>query len=398
MNSGRAWVRPGFLRQVSSGQLNLNRTAKVQNVQLVHLGIPAQTLPDLTRSQVPIIRIDVLIRQGYTSLDTDVFTGLYYEFVGIDQLPFNGLLKVLGADPVGTNISRIAVTRSEVTGKPRVIDFFFGTNVRPAEGTGLISVSQDVTDNRRGVHWQADLNRFLKLATAYEVIFERPNGTHGYAIYNGQTQLDSVPDNVAANHEIPKPHTKRLASGIGCIYCHSKPSRTLGYARMSNDYADLLKRSPEFRNFAYQEQVFPRNGAEVQNNLLANNYQRLEELLAQFQGTDAAPIHRGQLDYSRAIQRATGIDVQAAAHATIAVWNHYEFDLVGAATALRDLGFTSTNEAEAVVALGRVLGTPVGFEDPILAGLKVGKPVDRGTWETKFGLAATRAANSLLLK
>lgn len=387
--------------------LNDFNAVTLQNRQLAHLGTTGQLLPDLTGSAVPIIRLDVLLRQGYTSIDTNQFKGLYYDFMGMSAVTKGSLYSFLGANPRKTNTTKIALIKSQVTGKPRIVEYFYGNRVRPQSGTGLIAETYDTNDEHRGINWQDDIQRFIDTAVASEVIFERANGTHGYAIFANQQLVDSAPDVVAANRKIPQPHTTSLAAGIGCIYCHSRPHGTSGWIRAHNDLKDQLEFSSEFRAFIEQQELL---GAfdSIQGvkrvlsfrqrlgDVFRDDFQRVEEFAAQFFTDDINPAQKGQLDYERAIRQATFVDVEVAGQAILSMWDHYEYDLVTPYVALRDIGFTT--DGDPVLGLQKVMGVPVGYEDPVFSALKIGKPTDRGTWERKYPLVAERTVNALLLK
>lgn len=392
----------------------------LQNAQLAHLGLLGQTLPELTQSAVPIIRLDVLIRQGYTSLDTDRFQGLYYKFVGLEgldgtTLTLNELMDVLGVLPQANNLTRIPILRSQVTGLDRIVDYLTGNTVRPSAGLGRFVITHDPAVDTRGVSWLDDHDEFIRLAQGHEVIFDRPNGTHGYAIFQGQQLLDSVPDVIADNHKIRAPHNDRLFAGVGCIYCHSAQPRTNGSIRGVNDNYSLLSNSSEYRAFIEQLELLGKNGEQdietiqrVQTlgdnlqptgvPLFDNDFSGIETFASQFGDEDFWNVPIDQQFYDRAIRRATFVDSKVAAYAMVSMWNDYEFELVTAQVVARDLGFGVPGGQEGVIKLQQLFGVPLGYEDPVFSAIKIGKGINRGLWEVKFPLAARRTFSALMLK
>lgn len=401
-NKQQVWTDRKFLSGFTTRQV------ATQGTQVAHMGPQAFLLPQLTDSQVPIIRLDVLIRQGYTSLDTEEYEGLYYRFIGIDKLTINQLFAKVGVSARADNTTRLPILKSGVTGMERIIDYHTGNSVRPHAGSGRLAVTRDLTVAQRGASWLIDLNDFLERAKASEIIYERPNGTHGYAIYNNNVQVDSVPDTAADNWRVPSPNNNILSAGIGCMYCHSDVAGTSGYNRVSNEFKDLMERSPEFAAVIEQEQLLL--GASTNQGIAAalarrqgarrvlEDFTGLEDIAAQFYNDDKDWIPQDQANYARAIRRATFRDVKVAAHATIAMQNDYDYRLVSPKVAARDVGFEIEEGEDAAEVFRRIFGEALGYENPIFAALKIKKGIPRGAWEATYPLAAERTAASLMLK
>ena len=399
----QTWTHVKFLKDFVT-----TSSVAVNGNQLAHLGPQAVLLPKLTESEVPIIRLDVLVRQGYTSLDTDTYEGLYYRFAGIDGLTLDELFAKVGVVANATNTTRLPILKSGVTGLERVIDYHTGNSVRPYAGAGRLAITNDLTVNQRGVSWLINLDDFLGAAKAHEVIYERPNGTHAYAIYNNSQQVDSVPDTAADNYKIPPPNNNILSAGLGCLYCHADVPGTNGYNRARNEFKDLLDKSREFSALIEQEQLLL--GASDNKSIsaalarraasrkLINDFTGLEEVAAQFYNEDVDWVPQDQMNYQRAIRRATFRDTQVVAHATVAMQNDYEYNPVTPFVAARDIGFQADDGENPAEVFARIFGEALGYENGVFAALKVRKQIIRGAWEETFPLAAERTAASLMLK
>lgn len=399
----QTWTHSKYLKDFTTSS-----SFAVNGSQLAHLGPQAVLLPKLTQSEVPIIRLDVLIRQGYTSLDTDTYEGLYYRFVGIDGLTLDELFARVGVIARADNTTRLPILKSGVTGLERVIDYHTGNSVRPYAGAGRLAITNDLTVNQRGVSWLIDLDEFLRQAVAHEVIYERQNGTHAYAIYSNNKQLDSVPDTAADNYRIPPPNNNILSAGLGCAYCHSDVAKTNGYNRVRNEFKDLLDKSREFSALIEQEQLLLGASDNVKisaalakrsaSRKLIKDFTGLEEVASQFYSEDIDWIPQDQMNYQRAIRRATFRDAKVVAHAAIAMQNDYEYKPVTPFIAARDIGFQADDGEDPAEVFARIFGEALGYENGVFSALKVRKQVIRGAWEEIFPLAAERTAASLMLK
>lgn len=398
----QVWTDRKFLSNFTKRQV------ATQSTQLAHMGPQAFLLPQLTSSQVPIIRLDVLVRQAYTSLDTEEYQGLYYRFAGIDGLALPDLFSKVGVAVRSDNITRLPILKSNVTGMERIIDYHAGNRVRPDTGSGRLAITNDLSFAQRGASWLIDLDDFLNRARAHEVIYERPNGTHGYAIYAGNKQLDSVPDTAADNWRIPSPNNNILSAGLGCLYCHSSIAGTSGYNRVKNEFKDLMDKSPEFLSLIEQEQLLlgAQDNSSISKALqkrlnarsILNDFTGLEQIASQFYNEDKDWVPYDQMNYARAIRRATFRSVEAVSKATIKMQDNYNYELVSPEVAARDVGFEIEPGEDAAEVFRGIFGQALGYENPIFAALKVRKGIPRGAWETTYPLASERTAASLMLK
>jgi hypothetical protein len=355
-----------------------------------HLPNEITQLAAVTNSKAPILRADWCIVKMLTTVDG----GQYYNFAGIERSPKQGtaqaaFLASVGADEQKSQQlagdQRAAMFRSEVTGKPRRIDVFRGVAGRA--GTGLVSVTHDVKDGDVDARQNPLLSILRFNDRAREVIAEKNNGLHLYALFDAFGRLqDEVPPNIAADATIPRPHTQRLEPARGCIVCHGPDD---GWKHFGNDVATMLG---------------TRNGSrlDVIDDLSEKNLttdQILDRLAGLYAGGDDLnrKMSRGRDDYAAAVWKATGGMEPAAAAAGIAnVFDAYRYQQVGADGACLELGYKVSPD-NALPALRWLLpNLPVAAdgispEDGRIAALKAGIKINRGDFEAVFADAQVRA-------
>ena len=442
-----------------------NDVATLQNQQLLFLGDAGQKLPGLTDSEVPAIRLDEMVRQGWTSLDTDGFEGLYYEFERVEPidsprrnsgatnravvgaLTFDEVLEEFGVDPRDTNVTEIPLPFSKVTGHGRIVQLFYGNQSRPGETLPLFTSTLDIVGEQRHLDPVDNIVEFKKKALARRTIGIDENGTPVYFIFNDQQLLDSVPDNVADNDEIPRPYDDRLAAGVGCIYCHQAKPNSYLYLPAPNLVRDLLRDSPEYRAFIDSQELLgtgtdqqfnniqaaddilslqtqrralarkiadlrglPRNrlrqlealnqfefdDVDV-NDVVDQDFTRIEEFGALFNSRDVPAFNAGRLFFDRNIRAMAYVDSQTNGYAIVSMLNDYEYAPVTAQVQLRDIGL-DVPETISVPVLRDVLGISAGVEDPRFAAAKLGAAYPRGVWERKYLLFVQRTATGKLRK
>jgi len=359
-----------------------------------HLPQEITQLSVLLNSKAPVLRADWMLVKMLTTVDG----GQYYNFAGIERNPKQGtaqaaFLASVGADEKKSQQlsgdQRAAMFRSEVTGKPRRIDVFRGVAGR--SGTGLVSVTHDVKDGDVGANQNPLLSILRFNDRAREVIAEKNNGLHIYALFDAFGRLqDEVPPNIAADATIPRPHTQRLEPARGCIVCHGPDD---GWKRFGNDIATLLT---------------ARNGNRFDViDDLAENKLTTDQLLDRLAGLYAAgddlnrKMQRGRDDYAIAVWRATGGMEPAAAAAGIgSVFDAYRYQQVGADGACLELGYrvAPENASQAINWLLPPLPAAadgVSPEDGRIAALKAGIKINRGEWEQVYADAQVRANKQL---
>lgn len=352
-----------------------------------HCGLEQSVMMQgLMRTNASIVRYDYFITKALSTLDG----GLYYKFAGIEKNPGNGktaqqaFLESLGADETTIqqlrSDQRVAMFRSNVTGKPRRIEAFQGSGVRPGSGTGLITITYDPAD--QNVDQSADpIRNLLDLKDdAREVIAEKPNGLHIFALFAGDGSLqDSAPDNIVKDHIVPAPHTARLQSAISCIRCHGPFD---GLQPFENDVKKMVMGSLDIFGDTKSSKSIP---------------ETLDRLAGLYAGDLTKPINRSKDDYSAAVFIATnGMSIPAVSAAVSEIYADYNYKLIDASAACRELGF-DVAESKATKLLSTIVPPMqrdelgISPEDPIIAALKVGLKINRYQWEQIYPDIALRS-------
>ena len=369
-------------------------------------------LTKLTSTQAPVVSVDYFTARTMASIKddglfNDLYGGRYVEFSGLkrakkgekasdldvlfDDLGIGNIQGKLTADQLFDRLRSdfgCIMRKSGVTGKKRLIRLFHGPQNR--SGTGRVGITSDVKDKNIDLRGDPFLFVLSFKPDAHEVIFERANGFHGFALYNGAGALqDEVPFDIANDSTIPHPYTQRLQYPIGCLRCHGvddgwKPPRN-DFATMLGDYgadvlADRSKRSP---------------------------YDAVNRIAGEF-GEDPAnflsplnkALRRGRADYADQMLLAIGSSwnpkestVKLVSGQIGSIWGRYFYEQVDAARALQELGLPAGKDG-AVKTLASLLapeGDGIIIENPTVRALRKGQPVNRVDWDLLYGFVAARA-------
>ncbi len=340
----------------------------------------AVMLQGLTKSSVPIQRVDRFITKTLTQIDG----GLYYDWAGIrqsqkaGQTDFEQFLDDHGVDRKRAAElraeRRAAIFRSGVTAKPRAIEEIQGL-------LGTVVWTEDPADNNLDPKAHPVLTLLEPKKDAIEAIALRANGHCSFAIFDGQgKRADSVPDNIAKDHTIPSPFTARLQPAISCIRCHAQGS---GFRTTRNDISALLKGKPE------DGLKFDLLGDDRRHDVRDT----LDRLAGLYRG-NLDRLARGRDDYSDAVFLSTGgLSVAEVAGAVQAIDDGYRFSDVSPRVACEELGIRTDNDG-AVSMLRKLLpaaSAPGGREDARIGFLKIGVTITRADWEAVYIDAAIRS-------
>lgn len=263
---------PQFVRHVATV-----KPVEVTFTAEPYLGAEGLRLFDLTRSDVPLMRLDEWVHSTFSTING----GLYYELAGVERnlgdtvakfAGFEAAKKVLRRTEVfrlaqeiqrkekGTRSilaiaaeldpelskSKAVMNESAVTGRQRSFLFVSGSMMPPADGLQLVAVTFDVSEDNFATI--SDPQRNLTTYETYnggEAIVMLPNGLLLYIVFDAQDKIiASVPDNVAHDHQArkvrPNVATSRVFSGTSCANCHDAQERNWGYQPVQNDIADSL--------------------------------------------------------------------------------------------------------------------------------------------------------------
>lgn len=186
--------------------------------------VAATLLMNNTRCRTPICRVNHFV--FFASAESDF--GFYYRFLLPDAVrnPKSGtqkesILKFLGADlEKSRNIDsddRVAMRRSKVTGKPRVV-----RRVNTLAGEWFETLDQSDEQLKAGEQALLNLYDYEKRRFAEEIMYDLPNGLIGYLLFDKDGKLVAVvPQNVATDDTVPDPHSENLIPMISCLRCHA---------------------------------------------------------------------------------------------------------------------------------------------------------------------------------
>ena len=358
------------------------------------LGDASPLLSGATQSQCPIVRADWWLVQVLTTLRG----GRYYDFARIRQSNGEQTARELFLEEVGADqqlvdqldsLQKIALKRSEVTGKPRQVFFFYGVGNRPGDAIPLVTITEDLTDE--DVQAEQDPIRNLQnfKGKGSEAIRLNKRGFQDYALFDGDgDRVDVVPQNIATDRHVPDPHTKNLQPGISCIFCHGMVEGERGYKPAPN-HIQLMVRG---RGNIFDDLSEPKKtGNEV-----------LDELASEFGGSLDKPFFRARMDFSDAVFRATGgLSVAELANGLYAAIYGYLYDPVNATLACQDLGVDPPAE-KAIETFSALIGEHVAGpdwiipEDPTFAAILTPTLfANRYEWELVYADAAIRQQETL---
>lgn len=346
-----------------------------------------------------------------------IWGGLYYEFNGIKRSKVKGVTdedlffsEILGVGGQGVKAQdiydrlrseqRVAMFRSDVTGKPRQIDFLPALNRRIGDGINGVSVTHDVADQDIQTihHALLSLRKQVFKDKAREIIWIKSNGFNGYLLIKAEdgSIQDEVPFDIANDTMIPGANTKRLQAGVSCMRCHETIAGHSGWIPVRNDVQTLLK-----------------EGLDVFGDVSQPNksvFDTLRELGSQYKGNPVKFFQGARNNFQSSLLEATGpwkgtpTDiVTVAAKYTINSYNDYAFESITPSKALKELGFESIPDEKAQDFL-KVLLKPdknsvvLGIlpEDVRIFALTHGIPIYRKDFAMILSFAQFRAEQELL--
>ena len=404
---------PVFSRLVTRDELDENKKKQV----VIRYNSPAfepalSKLQELLHTEAPLVhslyfQFRVLSSfKGTEELYDTLFGGRYYEFVGIKrskdknktdedlffeslglQAPAAKLFDRLRSD------QRAAMKRSKITGKPRAVLMFHSPSGRETTGWGAITNDIRVEDIDLGTDPVANL--LNAKSKAKEAIFERPNGLHIYALFDGDGKLLDFADAnvVVSDRTVPAPHVALLQSCISCMACHEAGGLD-GWMDIDNEVKRFLTRRYDIFDDLSRGRKKQRSDV-------------IDRIAGLFAGDFTDNLQQARRDYAKMVLKTTGpwpgsqkaqADiVQLASGYLVEKTRGWWYDLVDAKIALRSLGIHPGDTDPALV-LQRALPPDLRSEyygiipeDPRLGWPQEGMGVPRYEWALAFSFAAERA-------
>lgn len=381
-------------------------------------------------TQAPIITHDYWLTRHLSTIKDDdrannlfaeLYGGRYYEFqlyrrtgAGTDE---DRLFEDLGVGNVAAGLTaekvfdrlrsdqRVAMFESSVTGKPRRTDLLKSLSGR--QGTGLLAVTHDIFDKDVDISRHPVMNLLKFTDRGREIIFEKNNGTHGFAITNAAGALQDVaPQDLVEDSEIPRPHAKKLQCAISCVRCHGL-GKDDGWKVLRNDVKTMLanRKNDVFGDLTQKDRT------------LADTIDRITGLYTGDPENRTLP--RARDDYAAAVLAATGpwpgskdqTDVVNLSAARVSrIYGDRVYKTVSPEAALRELGLvlvTAERDPEKrnreAAAAYDLLTPPVKEaavlgaipEDPRSQALRSGVSIKRVDWDLTYGFAAPRVQQAL---
>lgn len=341
-----------------------------------------------------------------------VYGGLYYDLSGIKTVEQAGLKKgtdedllfqTLGLGKIEQGFTaaqlfeelrsdqRVAMFRSGVTGKWRRGDIFPTPNNR--RGQGIVAVTHDPNDGSVDLTQNPILNLVEVKDNAREVLFSRPNGTQGAALFNDKGKLQNeVPPDVATDRTVPSPHTGRLQCIVSCWRCHWGNGSD-GWQPMENDVKKLFGDKLD----AFGDAVVRDQGDAV------------ARIAGLYTGSPKKMLQRARDDLAEVVLECTGpwpdspdqTDAcKRSADRVALIYQEYWYDVVDVRKALRYLGVDAPGDpkvasrawAELLPPLKNARVGGVVLEDPRVDAFKVGLTINRADWDLIRSFVAERAA------
>lgn len=365
-------------------------------------------LQEMLQTEAPIVSADYFRFRALSTIKgnsvkpsaTDdlfrtIFGGLYYEFAGVRQSKEKGVADLdlwfqdSGVGGKGEKFAalferlrsdeRVGIIHSGVTKKPRVVELFGSSGVRPSDGSGLGMITGDLFDEDIDIDLPVHANLLNPRKRAREAIHPRRGGLNRFGLYNEQgARQDEVPFNVVS--------TRRLQAAIDCLDCHYVTGSS-GWLPLTNDVQKLLGRRLDIIG-------------DLSAGRKAFDVATIDRLFGLYGGNPLIALQRARDDQEMAILRATGpmpggdgsqADIGRLAHTELVNRYHkYYYSLVTPRQALLELGY-EVPEAAALTVFNRLTPpdgrseVPGGFipEDPRIGLLKAGLAISR----TDFALA-----------
>lgn len=292
-------------------------------------------LTTLTGSAAPILRADWFMVKALSVLDG----GIYYKLRGIEAKPSSGTAEQafhasLGADTTkAANLrsdERLAMWRSGVTGKPRAVEFFYGTNLRPSLGPSLLTITRDYFDGAIDGKRHVMKNLLFYKFDGSEQIGMLPNGMPVFALFDAAGGLvDVAPQELVTDTTVPDQHTKNLQSAISCIRCHASDE---GWKPARNDVKLLTEGE-------YAIDIFDDENSGL------DPVDTIDRLAGLYSGDIEEPLRIARTTHAKAVYLATGGREPAEVCELVGkFFNRYAYDGITPRIACAAAGYTVSDD------------------------------------------------------
>lgn len=176
----------------------------------------------------PIMRADWFIYIVSSSLEEE--NGRYYQYRLVQNSNDEKTAEEIWLESLGVDYNtiqerqsdqRIAKWRSNVTGKPRAIEYFFAATSRPAVGPGGVAITRDYFVGKVDAFRHVLKNLLNYSYDGSEAMGVLPNGMIEWTLFDGDGGLVTfAPEKLVSDRTIPSPHSTILQTPISCWRCH----------------------------------------------------------------------------------------------------------------------------------------------------------------------------------
>lgn len=281
---------------------------------------------------------------------------------------------------------RIGKWRSDVTGQPRAIEYFFTSATRPSVGPSAVFITRDWFLGKidAGRHPIKNLLNYNHDGT--EALGFLPNGMMSFVLFDDKGGLiDVAPQTLVTDRTVPIPHPANLQPPISCIRCHGPTDMWMG---ATNDIMAFTKGAQGLNFFDDESDTQEADDT-------------LDRLAGLYAGEVAEPLRLIRNTHAKATFIVTGgMQIPAVAEKIGSVYNQYRFAPITPQQACLELGW-QVPEADAVEMLTQILPPlpPNRFgispESVTIGTLRVWKSdrplhINRTDWEQEYADAMLR--------
>lgn len=312
---------------------------------------PIMALATQTMSQVPVLRADwFLVIASSTNPQEN---GRYYQFRGFQKSQKDAAGKVsksaeqlwlesLGIDytKVKTELrsdQRVGKWRSQVTGKPRSIEYLYAANVRPTIGPIVVTITRDWFTGSINAKRHPIKNLLNYDPDGAEAIGPLPNGMLSFVLFDGKGELtDVAPSTLVSDRTVPAPHPTDLQPPISCWRCHGD---TEMWQDTKNDVMAFTKGNLglDFFDDESDKKLTPE---EVLDRLAGLYTGELEEPLRISRNTHA----KATFHVTDVLGDGRGMEIKAVARKIAQIYQSYRYDPITPQIACQETGYASTAE------------------------------------------------------
>lgn len=242
----RRAVTKGSQPVATGSEFALHLLGKTANEAPIIVLAKATATPGLSLNANPIMRADWFLFIASSTLAEE--NGRYYEFRRIKDSQGGKTAEQLWLETQGVNYEviknlrsdqRIAKWRSNVTGKPRAVEYFFTTAARPSVGPVGVALTRDYLVGKVDSTAHALRNLLNYKFDGTEAMGFLPNGMMSFVLFNGDGSLArTAPDKLVSDRTVPSPHQTLLQAPISCYRCHGTTDMWMDAA---NDIYSLSK-------------------------------------------------------------------------------------------------------------------------------------------------------------